>query len=238
MIPIKTQYPNYFLEIPSTKKQISFRPFIEKERKVLLMAAESESKEVIFDSIKNILTACCPEIDINALTIFDVEYIFLQLRSKSIGEMSGLNFRCDNILPNTKPCGHIMKIDIDLSQIKVENLIKDFKLKFTDNFGLKMKYPSINSIKSKYDDKTREYFYNVAANCIEFIYEGDNIYYMKDYSIEDQIEFIQSLTFSNIEKLEYFIDNLPSLKKKINHKCEKCGFDHEITLEGYQSFFI
>lgn len=239
MIPIKSNsiYPEYTLEIPSSGKTLTYRPFIEKERKILLIAAESDAKDEILQAIKNILIACCDNIDVNSLTIFDVEYIFLQLRAKSIGETSNLNFRCDNVVEG-KSCNNIMKIEVDLSKIKVENISKENKIKFTDYFGLKMKYPTIDIIKSKYSEKERDYFYYIASKCIEFIYENENIYYMKDYSEEDQIEFIQSLTFNQIEKIEQYVENLPSLKKVIKKRCDKCQYEHEITLEGYQSFFI
>lgn len=237
MIPIKTMYSTYKLKLPSTGKEINYRPFIEKERKLLLLATEANDEKETLNAIKSIISTCCENVNPETIPLFDIEYIFLQLRAKSIGEIIKLNFKCHNEVEN-KICGNVMKHEVDLNTVKVVGLKSDLKIKFDANIGLKMKYPCLSAIDNNIDKNSREYVYNILANSIEFIWEGENIYYIKDYSNEDTMEFIMNLTPKQFGMLEEFIEELPYVNHEFDHNCEKCGFLHKITLEGYQSFFI
>lgn len=231
------EQPTYTLILPSNNKKITYRPFIEKERKILLMALETKDKNEYLEAIKKIIITCCDSLNPDILPLFDIEYIFLQLRAKSIGEIIKLNFRCDNII-NGQHCGKIMHPEIDITNIQVEGMMSNTKITLTPTIGVKMQYPSLNAVNSEYETTSREYFYDVLSKSIEFIWEGNNIYYSKDYPPEDILDFLTKLTPEQFKKLEDFISQIPILRKEFTHNCEKCKFEHHITLEGYQSFFI
>ena len=237
MLPINMQLPTYELTLPSNGKKISYRPFVEYERKLLLMAVETKEKKEYLIAIKKIIESCCENVNPENLAIFDLEYIFIHLRAKSIGEIVKLNFRCDNVVEG-KSCGKIMNPEVDLTKVEVEGVRKDLKIKLTPTFGVKMKYPSIEAINISYDITSRNYLYEIILNSIDFIWENENIYYTKDYDKSDILDFIMKLTHDQFTKLEEFIGEMPILRKVLIHKCPKCSFEHTITLEGYQSFFI
>src|SRR5271167_3119089 len=142
MIPIHNDMPTYTLTLPSTGKTIEYRPFVEKERKLLLMALETNDKIDILKAIKAIIHACCFNTKVESLALFDIEYIFLHLRAKSIGEIMKLNFKCNHISlehPNSGniPCNNIMHPEVDLTTVIVEGLTHDLKIKFNELFGVK-----------------------------------------------------------------------------------------------------
>lgn len=237
MLPVKTEYPAFSLEMPSTGQKVSFRPFIEKERKALLVAQEMGDPKSILDAIKAIVQGCCNGINVEDISIFDLEYIFIQLRARSINDVMKLSFRCHNVV-NEKDCGASMTADINLLDIKVADIKKDLRIKLSPNLVVKMKYPSLGILESPHDPASREYIYDVLVNSIDFIADGENIYYAKEYSKEDMMEFILSLINTQFKKLEEFLEDLPVLRHQFDQTCKTCGFTHKITLEGYQDFFI
>lgn len=238
MIPITNAITTYTLKLPSTGKVIEYRPFIEKERKQMLMAIESHNKNDTLAAIKNIAKSCCLNgIDLNTITLFDIEYIFIHLRAKSIGEIVKLNFQCNNVVDN-KSCNNIMHPEVDITTTVVEGLKEDLKIKFTPKFGVKMKYPTLAVFDNISDVEESDYTYKLIASCIDYIWDGENIYYTKDYPFEDALDFIMKLTHNQYIKLEEFFLDIPTVKKTFNHICPKCKYEHTSTIEGYQSFFI
>ncbi len=228
MFPVKIDHPISTCKLPSNGKIIKFRPFLEKERKLLLMVAENKDDNLkdVLDVIKQIATNCIiDKIDINNLAIIDLEYIFLQLRSKSMGEIVPRSFICNN-----NNCNNMMKIDLDLTQVEVTNLDINKVIKISPTISIKMKFPTILS-EEFVDD------YDAITGCIEYVASSEQIYYAKDYNKDDLRDFITHLSLDQFHMLEEFFNNVPVLTTTLKHTCKKCGFNHEIIIEGLQSFF-
>ena len=236
----KIDVPTYELDLPVSKKKIKFRPFLVKEQRNLLMAMESSDSGSVHNAISDILNNCTltENVDIGKLPIVDIEYYFINLRAKSVGEMIDSKYRCNNEVDG-KECGNTMESKVDLTNIKVQmddSISPDIKL--TDKLSIKMKYPEFSIVKDSIniEDET-EITFNMLARSIEHIYDGDQFYYAHETPIEEMVEFVENLNQAQFEKIEKFFNNLPKLKEKIEMTCSKCGFHHEINVEGLESFF-
>lgn len=232
--------PTYEVTLPVSKKQVRFRPFLVKEQKILLMAMESNDKNEVENNVHQIIQNCIMSNDINIedLPIADIEFFFLQLRARSVGEVVDTRYKCEHDVGG-QPCGNIMKTSFNILDLKVqfpEQVANDIRL--TDTIGIKMRYPTFKVTKriQKEDSVTKTAF-ELILDCIEYIYDADAIYYTNETSREEMMAFLESLTKSQFEKIEKFIDSMPKMNKKIEMKCGKCGFEHEIDLEGLESFF-
>lgn len=242
MLPKILQY-TFAIEIPSIKKKVDFRPFLEKERQVLLMILETEASD-IFEHLRKLIMACCmdPKLKIDDLTSFDVEYIFLQLRAKSIGEIMSPTFQCKNEISEEKVCDNIITVDVDLTKVTISPIELEYKVEINSELGVVFKYPTFKILedleKYSFDIESREYLYHLVAGCIDYIYDKDSVYHGKEHSTEDLIDFLTSLTFEQFKKIETFIQKIPMVQYHIKKKCNKCGYDHDFLLEGYESFFV
>lgn len=238
MLP-KIDVPTYEIVLPLSNKKIKFRPFLVKEQKNLLMAMESEESESINIVVKDILQNCTltEDIDIDKLPIIDVEYYFIQLRGKSVGEVVEVTYRCNNIFED-KTCGNLMDTEVDLNKIQVTNNDINPEIQLNDTIVVKMKYPEFGIVKDslKYDDIT-ELTFNVIANSIEYIYDGEQYYYAAETQPGELLQWVEQLNQQQFSKIEEFYNNLPELKQNIEVKCKKCGFEHNIKVEGLESFF-
>lgn len=236
----KLDVPSYEVELPISKTKIKFRPFLVKEQRNLLMAIEANDSVTIQQSIRDILNNCTltENVDIDALPIIDIEYYFIQLRAKSVGEVVESRYRCNNVV-NDVVCNNIMEKEIDLSKIKVEQSGEiNPEIQITDKIAIKLKYPQFGMVKDslKYDN-ANDITFNMIANSIEYIYDGEQFYYDKEAQPGEMLEFVESMNQEQFNKVESFFENLPKLKETINLKCSKCGFDHTIEVEGLESFF-
>lgn len=236
----KIDTPIYYIKLPLSKKDVKFRPFLVKEQKNLLMALEANDKETIERNIKHILQNCTlsSDVDIEKLPVIDVEYFFINLRAKSVGELVENTYICNNEVEGHK-CGNKMKISIDLNTIEVDNVDDNSSLiQLTDNISIKLKYPEF-SIIEKLSDKENsvETAFKVIVDSIEFIFDGDQYYYAYESTPKELMEFIESLNQDQFSKLEAFFDNLPKIRKNVDIKCSKCGYDHSIVVEGLENFF-
>jgi hypothetical protein len=236
----KIDVPTYEIELPVSKKRIKYRPFLVKEQRNLLMAMESEDSGAVHNAISDILNNCTltENVDIGKLPIVDIEYYFINLRAKSVGEVVESKYRCNNEV-NGKDCGNMMESELNLTDIKVEmnqNISPDIQL--TDKLSIRMKYPEFNIVKDSINiqDET-EITFNMLARSIEYIYDGEQFYYAHETPIEEMVEFVENLNQHQFEKIETFFNNLPKLKEKIEMTCTKCGFHHVINVEGLESFF-
>lgn len=240
MLPIKTEHPIYHITLPSGLK-VSFRPFLEKERKILLMAHESNNAQDAFDAIVNILEGCLvSDTNIKLFSVVDVEYFFLQLRAKSMGEIVKLSYVCKNVVDSgiiARPCGHIMTTEVDITTAEVTSSNTDPMIKLNPVLVVKMKNPSFMVTKGLSPDD-KDYIYKIVASSIDFVATEGNVLYSKDYSLEDMVEFVMNLTPAQFSKLEEYINDLPVLRKHLTCTCPKCNYEHDIVLEGYQSFFV
>lgn len=244
MLP-KIDVPLYKISLPLSGKKLKIRPFLVKEEKILLMAMETEDDDAVLLAIKQIVTNCCVDnIDVDELPILDLEYIFLQLRARSVGEIIDLQYRCNNNVGaeengDPKKCGHIIKLNFNALEVKPEFDKKhDKKIQLTQKLGLVMKYPDFKIIESVKDLSETEAVTKTIISCIDYIYDEESVYYAKDTSEAELIDFVDSLTAEQFGKLQEFFDTIPKLKKNLNFKCVKCGYEEEIILEGIQSFFV
>jgi len=236
----KIDVPTYEIELPVSKIKIKYRPFLVKEQRNLLMAIESSESTTIQQNIKDILYNCTltEGVDIEKLPIIDVEYYFINLRAKSVGEVVESRYRCNNEV-NGSECGNIMEKDIDLTQIKVKmNDDISPEIQLTPNISIKLKYPEFGIVKDslKYEN-INDVTFNMIAQSIEYIYDGQQFYYATESTPEELVEFVEGLNQEQFGKIENFFNNLPKLKETLDIKCSKCGFEHKIEVEGLESFF-
>jgi hypothetical protein len=238
----KLDVPTYEMELPVSKKKIKFRPFLVKEQKNLLMAVESGESATIQQNVHDILHNCTvtENIEIDKLPIVDVEYYFIQLRAKSVGEIIQTRYRCNNNVED-KECGNIMEKDVDLMQVKVQQPENNNpEIKISDKIIVKMKYPEFGLIKDSMElDDINEVTFNMIANSIEYIYEvpTEEFYYAREAEPGEMMEFVESMNQEQFEKVENFFNNLPRMKHNIDVTCSKCGFDHHLSVEGLEDFF-
>ena len=236
----KLDVPTYEVELPVSKIKIKYRPFLVKEQKNLLMAMESNETTTIQQNIKDILYNCTitEGIDIESLPIIDVEYYFLQLRAKSIGEIVEARYRCNNEVEG-KECGNIMEKDINLNDIEVqmEDSV-DPEIQLTDKIIIKMKYPEFGIVKDSLEyDNISDITFNMIAESIQYIYDGDQFYYATEAQPGEMLDFVESMNQEQFAKVEEFFNSLPKLKETIELDCSKCGFHHRIDVEGLANFF-
>jgi hypothetical protein len=238
--------PEYSLKLPSTGKEIKYRPFLVKEEKLLLLAMESEDQQQIVTATKNVINNCVfGEINVDDLPIFDIEYIFLWLRGRAKGEMLDLKYTCPT-------CETIIPVQVNLEDIKIASPEKDSsKIGLTDTVGIVFKYPNI-SMQSKIEafdenDEIGRLFASIQL-CIDYIYDGEALYSSKDHTEKELNDFIESLTDANFVKISEFFENMPKLKHTIKLQCsnqvkaegkksKKCNYKEDIVLEGLASFF-
>ena len=232
--------PTYNLVVPSTKQKIKFRPFLMKEQKALMLAQQSEDPDTIIDTLKSIIKGCVTEeLDIDKLAIFDLEYIFLKLRAKSVGETVEVILNCDEDHGEQDKLAKV-KHTVNLEEIEVKTDPKHTtKIELFGDVGIMMKYPSFGAI-SKFRNLTEESAdttFQIVADSIDYIYNSDEIFYAKDQTKEELTQFIDNLTSEQFGKLQEFFNTMPRLTHDISYKCPVCGKAHNIRLEGIESFF-
>lgn len=232
--------PTYNLVIPSTKKTVKYRPFLVKEEKSILIAQQSEDIVVMVDTLKDVIRSCIiDKIDPESLSTFDLEYIFTQIRGKSVGEIIELFFPCDVDHGEQNDKAKV-KISIDLTKIEVE-FPEDHtnKIELFGDVGMIMKYPTIEIMTKleKTDSDDLDNIFEIVADCIDLIYEGDKIHYAKETKKEELLEFLYNLNSEQFIKVQNFFATLPRIKKEVEYNCPICGLHHKKVLEGMQSFF-
>ena len=232
--------PTYNLVIPSTKKTVKYRPFLVKEEKSILIAQQSEDIVVMVDTLKDVIRSCIlDKIDPDSLSTFDLEYIFTQIRGKSVGEIIELFFPCDVDHGEQNDKAKV-KISIDLTKIEVE-FPEDHtnKIELFGEVGMIMKYPTIEIMTKleKTDSDDLDNIFEIVADCIDLIYEGDKIHYAKETKKEELLEFLYNLNSEQFVKVQNFFATLPRIKKEVEYNCPICGLHHKKVLEGMQSFF-
>jgi hypothetical protein len=236
----KQQAPIYTLDIPSTKESLKYRPFLVKEQKALLLAQQSEDPVVMVDTLKQVIKSCAQtQIDVDKLAVFDLEYIFSQIRAVSVGEIVELFFYCDTCDDDEKAK---VKISIDITKLKVESFPgHTVKIPLFGDVGVSMKYPNINVVKSieKLGETSTEVdlVFDIITECIDYIYDTSEVYYAKEQTKEELSEFINNLTSEQFEKIENFFETMPKLQQKVSYRCPVCSKEHNKTLEGLNNFF-
>jgi hypothetical protein len=242
MLP-KIDVPIYDVQLPLTKKKIRYRPFLVKEEKLLMMAMEANDIKGVTTTIKQIVNNCIlDEVDVEKLPVTDIEFLFLQLRARSVSEIVELSYKCNNTLKddegNEKTCNHIVKFDFNIFDIKPAFDEKHTnKIELSPELGVVMRYPTFESIELIEDGNDVSKVFSILTTCVDYIYDKDNIYYAKDVTAEELNEFIDGMTRDQFEKVKDFFDTMPKLKKNIDFKCGKCGYSENIEIEGIQNFF-
>lgn len=243
MLP-KIDVPIYELSLLSSGKKIRFRPFLVKEQKLLLMATQSEDPKDTLNIVKQISKNCIIDsIDIETLPVFDLEYIFLNLRARSVNEVVNLQYKCNNKVKNEKNeeevCGSLEKFNINLLEIFPEkNSDHNKKIMLTDNLGIMMKYPTFEMVANITGQNESEVLMELLINSIDYIFDKDKIYYAKDVTKDELIEFIENLQQKDLEKIQQFFETTPKIKRNLEFKCRKCGYEEDIIVEGLQNFFV
>jgi len=232
----KLTTPTYELEIPSTDEKIKFRPFLVKEEKILMMALESKASADITQAVKDIVSECTfNKVNISTMPMFDVEYIFLQIRSKSVGEVSKLKLLCPD---DGKTYADV---ELNLNEVKVQ--VGDDhtnKIDLGNDMGMIMKYPTIDSFsESGIRDINPSNMLEVISTCILQIFEkkGEKVYDTKDQSKKEVVEWIEGLNTKQFQDVQKFFDTMPKLKHEITIKNPKTKVESKITLSGLNDFF-
>jgi rubrerythrin len=233
MLP-KLVTPKYDMIIPSTGETVTYRPYVVKEEKILLIAFESQDETQIEKSVLDIIKTCIEsKIDLNKLTTFDIEFMFVTLRSKSVGEGIKLNMPCEE-------CEHTNEVKINLDELNVANLDEeiDKHVKLTGDISVDLKWMAMNDRLSGGELKTEtDAVINLVAKSIETIYSGEEIHSTKDVTKKEVVEFVESLNTDQFQSITEVIGKSPYLNYKMKFDCDKCGHSHERELNGLADFF-
>lgn len=227
----KQTLPIYSLKIPSSGKTVRFRQFTVREEKAMIQAKESEDMDVILNAVKEVITTCVPEItNIDELALFDIEYIITKIRAKSVGESIELNMLCDIDDSHAR-----IPYAIDLEKLEVTfdpSHSKDIKL--YEDVGVVMRYPSHKDIKF-FETLTGV---ELIALFIDYVYNTEEIFYAKDQSKQELLDFLHGLTLKQIQNIENkFFKTMPVYKYDMKYTCKECGHEHYKVIKGLASFF-
>jgi hypothetical protein len=229
--------PTYTLTIPSTGKEVKYRPFLVREEKALMMAQQSEDPIVMVNTLKDVVKSCVVgEFNAEDLATFDLEYIFTQLRAKSVGETVDLIFPCD-VCDDEKAR---VQISFDITKLQVEKSPDhNNKIDLFGDVGVVMKYPTMQVLKKlqNLDVNNLDDLFKIVAECIDYIYQGNELFYGKEQTQEELLDFINNLTSEQFAKVQKFFETMPRLKQEVNYNCPVCNRAHHKVLEGLQSFF-
>jgi hypothetical protein len=227
----KLNTPTYELILPSTGQKVKYRPFLVKEHKVLLTMAEAEDSEV-GRIVRELVDVCTySNLNVNNLPHFDIEYIFMQLRAKSISEVVEVIVNCE--------CGEKIDTSFNIEDLKVERPEgHSNKIMLTDDIGVELKYPGIDDVFAVFSDEGSEDIFKLVISSIKGIYNSEDYWDTKDQSEKELEEFIYSLTKEQFSKLEVFFTSSPKIVQTIECDCPECGKHNVSRLEGLQNFFV
>jgi hypothetical protein len=230
--------PTYELEIPSTRKKITYRPFLVKEEKILIIAMESEDPKQIANAVKTVISNCIVTkgIKVENLATFDIEYLFLNIRGKSVGETVEVLVTCPDDGETKIP------IEINLDDIEVKTSKQHSRdIKLDDNLTLRMKYPSMNEfIKNNFinmSNVTIDETFDLICSCVEQVYSQDESWTASDCSKKELIEFLEQLSSNQFKQIEKFFETMPKLSHTIKFVNPNTKVENEVTLEGLTDFF-
>ena len=232
--------PTYTMIVPSSGVSVKFRPFLVKEEKALLIAQQSEDIGVMIQTLKGIINTCVLDtLDVDKLATFDLEYMFTQIRAKSVGEIIELIFPCDIDHGEDNEKARV-KVSIDLTTLVVEkDPNHNNKINLFGDVGVVMKYPTMDVMKrlENLDTNDLDKVFSVVADSIDYIYQGEEIFYGKEQKHEELLQFLNNLTSEQFVKVQQFFATMPKIKKEIEYTCPVCQKHHRKMLEGMQSFF-
>jgi len=226
--------PEFETTIPSTNQKITFRPFLVKEEKILFMALQGNDPSEMSTAVQRVLQSCIttPNVDVNSFATFDLEYLFLKLRAKSVGEVIELRLK-----HSQGECNHVHQHALNIEDIEVtfpDDL--DNKIQITDQVGIVLKYPSVQLAAMIPAGNDMESMMDMVAGCVDMVYDSDNVY--EDFSKEEIKTFLESLNGTQFAKIRDFFKRVPKLSHSIEWNCPKCEQSEKIHLEGLASFFM
>lgn len=243
MLP-KLDVPIYTVNLISTGKPVRFRPFLVKEQKLFLMVSESNDPNEMITVIRQVLKNCVlDEVDIDNLPTFDLEYLFMHLRARSVEEIVELRYKCNNVTKDEsgqdKQCTGLVEYKLNILEIEpTKNPEHKNKIQITENLGICFRYPTFDMIQKYEKLNENEVMIRILVDCIDYIYDKEQIYYSKDSSRQELDEFVDSLQQKDLEKFKEFFDTMPEIKKDVHFKCPKCSYEENIEIKGLQSFFV
>jgi hypothetical protein len=208
------------------------------------MAAESDDAKETVNVIRQVLKNCIlDEIDVDGLPTFDLEFLFMHLRARSVEEVVDLKYKCNNNVKDEageeKKCTGSVSFKLNLLEVEpTKNPDHSNKIQITENLGLCLKYPTFEMIQKYENLNEEEIMTKILVDCVDYIYDKDNVYYAKDTTKEELEEFIDNLQQKDLEKIKQFFDTMPELKKDVHFNCPKCGYEEDITIKGLQNFFV
>ena len=227
---------NYDMVIPSTGQQVKYRPFVVREEKVLLTSLESGDAQQITNAMRDIVEVCTfKEVDVKKLAMFDLEYIFLKLRAKSVGENADIIVKCKHC-----EADNAVRVNLDLVELKGDPRAES-TIELTDSVGVSIKYPTVERteevMKGIKTESQIDLILGLMVASIESIYDAEKVYPSTDSTPQELMDFIESLNKEQFNKFETFFEQFPKLKEEIGFTCEKCGKENNMTLEGLNDFF-
>lgn len=232
-LPKLNDTPSYSMIVPSTGKEVLYRPYLVKEEKILLMAFEANDEKQAMRAMVDVIDSCVKNgVDAKSLTTFDVEHMFTQIRAKSVGEKANIGIKCSS-------CEASNEIEIDLGTLNVTKNELGNVIELTDDISVEMRYPSFLEMSDAVgvDLKESEFAYDTITKCIGAIVTEDERYDADDVSKKELTEFVEGLTSAQFIKLGEWLQEMPKLSHTVTFKCNKCEADNEHILEGMQSFF-
>ena len=232
----KVNTPTYELVVPSTDEKVKFRPFLVKEEKILLIAMEAQEQSGILNAVKDIVKSCTfDKFDVHRAPIFDIEYIFLNIRAKSVGEVSTVNLRC----PDDNET--FVQTEIDLTKVNVQITEGHTnKIELTDEMGMIMQYPTLDSFTDSTTVINASNMLDVIASCVSQIYDkkGEDVYDAKDSTKQEIVDFLESLNSKQFLEIQKFFDTMPKLTHTVNIENPETKVKSDITLTGLNDFFV
>jgi len=222
----------YEITIPSQGRSVSYRPYLVKEEKILMVALESQDQNMIMRAIKDVIEQCVyDDIDVNKLAVFDIETLFLALRAKSVGENMDLKIKCTE-------CESLVDVSVNVDDIEIPQINTDNVVMLTETIGVTLRYPSFEMVSNIGDDvDTVDGAFKMIADCIDTIFEDDAVHNASDVSKKEMNEFLENLNSDQFKKMSAYFEDMPSLKHDLTYTCQSCTKTNNMELKGLQSFF-
>lgn len=227
--------PKYELKVPSTGELVEYRPYLVKEEKILMMAMETKDQQQMIRGLRDVIAGCTEgKIQVDNLAMFDLEYVFLKIRGKSVGETTKVGMKCSS-------CNHKNEVEINLDEVEVQGEVKkNAKVALTDTVGVVLRYPTVKGIQKqlgKQGGDEREVTMAAVASAIESIYDATDVYPTEDEKAEDVVNFLDSLTSSQFKMISEYFEEMPRLRHEVKFNCASCKSENSQTLEGLTNFF-
>ena len=228
----KQTAPKYTCILPSDGREIEYRPFLVKEQKVLLLAQEQEDDAAMFRAVQDLITNVCEDVKSETLPVIDMEWLFLKIRSKSVGETANIKLTCTD--PNCDGTGEAV---VNLDDVEVVGDEPDTKIMISDELGIELRYPRVSDVNQVQGKDQATQTLEMLKNSIVKIFDEENVYPTADASTNELNEFVEGLTMQQLEKITTYFDSIPSLQLDVESKCTTCDRELKTTAKGINSFF-